>query len=372
MGCSLSSNEHTSCAAIGGQKPKLREEPLDARLGRIPISGRYHGDTRKIEQDYIVTQQVLSSSCNGEVRIAMSRSQHGQNFVVKSIPRRSRANLGFLKKDSDMDQLSEVENHLCMDHPHITRLLDVYETKENFHLVMEYMEGGDLHEFVIDNGRCSEQEARKAIHQMLLALDYIHRQGVVHRDVKLENFLRDSKGSLQLTDFGFSRSCGASGKEEWTDGCGSVGYIAPEVVKCIRGQKSGYSTQCDMWSVGVIGFILLSGVMPFTGDEAARMSKISRGRYNMKPELWSSVSPDGINFIQALLTVCPSKRLTARTALKHPWFSPIQGEAAASFVVKRDDVSGTDDTTVGSGSDHTPTDVVFEDREHSDDSREWL
>jgi serine/threonine protein kinase len=124
-----------------------------------------------------------------------------------------------------------------MDHPHITRLLDVYETKENFHLVMEYMEGGDLHEFVIDNGRFSEQEARKAIHQMLLALDYIHRQGVVHRDVKLENFLRDSKGSLQLTDFGFSRSCGASGKEEWTDGCGSVGYIAPEVVKCIRGQK---------------------------------------------------------------------------------------------------------------------------------------
>merc|ERR1719253_1495711 len=154
--------------------------------------------------------------------------------------------------------LAEVEIFLCMDHPHVTRLYDVFESEDQLHLVMECMEGGELFDRVTELKRFGESDAADAVYQMLLALNYIHSHGIVHRDLKLENFLYDKPGSshLKLIDFGFSKIWDPNVKMHVS--CGTLSYVAPEVL------DKDYRSQCDLWSLGVVTFIILAGYMPFS------------------------------------------------------------------------------------------------------------
>jgi calcium-dependent protein kinase len=145
----------------------------------------------------------------------------------------------------------------------------------------------------------------------------------VHRDLKLENFLYDVKGSnhLKLIDFGLSKIWDPNIKMQRQ--CGTLSYIAPEVI------SQNYGSQCDLWSLGVIGFALLSGYMPFSGTLGWQTKCIEFGRYEMKPDRWNKISKEGIHFTQSLLQVNPDKRLTAQAALGHPWIKSrhMRGEA---------------------------------------------
>merc|ERR1719221_439021 len=149
---------------------------------------------------------------------------------------------------------------------------------------MECMEGGELFDRISELKRFGEPDAADAMWQMLLSLNYIHSHGIVHRDIKLENFLYDQKNSdhLKLIDFGFSKMWDPNIKMRIS--CGTLSYIAPEVLgKC-------YTSQCDMWSLGVIVFILLAGYMPFSGSEEQQVKNITQGNYKMKTERWHNVS----------------------------------------------------------------------------------
>jgi len=279
---------------------------VEARLGKIPFSGRYHRGPRRLEDDYVVCEKVLGSGMNGQVRLATSVSQPGQRFAVKSFQLE-----GIEQRELD-SIASEVGIYLSLDHPHIARLFDVYESKKQLHLVMECMEGGELFDKVVSkkDKRFSEDEARFALRQMLLALNYLHSHGFVHRDVKLENFVYDAQDSdhLKLIDFGFSKKWDAS-RSKMSQALGSAAYVAPEVM------NRNYTSQCDMWSLGVVGFILIGGYMPFSGKEVAA----KRGMYTMKPEKWDGISAEGRDFIRSMLEVNPAQRLTAQQALEHPW-----------------------------------------------------
>jgi len=283
---------------------------VEARMGKIPYSGRYHSQ-RKLEDDYVMSQSVLGAGYSGEVKMATSRSQPGLRVAVKTFQ------LDNLASEKREQLENEVENYLSMDHPHITRLYDVYESKHQLHLVMECMDGGELFDRVTEKKRFSEDEAIDALRQMLLALNYIHSHGIVHRDIKLENFIFDKKGSghLKLIDFGFSKMWDPSDEEKMTSSLGTISYVAPEVL------NKSYTSQCDLWSLGVIAFILLSGYMPFSGSDANQVRNISRGKYLVKPERWANVSEEAKSFVHALMEVDPSKRLTAQQALEHPWIS---------------------------------------------------
>merc|ERR1712048_298793 len=183
------------------------------------------------------------------------------------------------------------------DHPHVARLVDVYESSDRLSLVMECMEGGELFDRVSERKVFSETDASHATWQMLLAVNYIHSKNVVHRDLKLENFLYESKNTdhLKLIDFGFSKIWEKNTKMELS--CGTLSYVAPEVL------KKSYTSQCDMWSLGVIVFILLVGYMPFSGDDEVQFAHIKAGRYKKKPERWNSISEVAKDFTFKLLLV---------------------------------------------------------------------
>mmetsp|Transcript_56615 Transcript_56615/g.143328 ORF Transcript_56615/g.143328 Transcript_56615/m.143328 type:complete len:548 (-) Transcript_56615:120-1763(-) len=286
-------------------------ERLEARVGKIPLSGRYHKYGKKFSNDYEVVNKALGSGYNGVVRMAMPKNGSGnQRFAIKEFKLYPP-----LSKDKRGQLESEVEIFLCMDHPHITRLFDVYESDDTLTLVMECMEGGELFDRVTKIKRFSEKDAADAVWQMLLAVNYIHTHGIVHRDLKLENFLYDSEGSnhLKLIDFGFSKMWDPNIKMHVS--CGTLAYVAPEVL------SKSYTSQCDLWSLGVIVFILLSGYMPFSGSEEQQTKNISNGNYKMKPERWNNISESAKQFVTGLLQVDAKKRMTAELALKHEWIA---------------------------------------------------
>jgi Ca2+-binding EF-hand superfamily protein len=187
------------------------------------------------------------------------------------------------------------------------------------------MEGGELFDRITAKKKFLENDAAEAVFQMLLALNYIHSHGIVHRDIKLENFLYDYKDSdhLKLIDFGFSKVWDPNVKMRVS--CGTLSYVAPEVL------KQSYTSKCDLWSLGVITFILLAGYMPFSGSEKSQTQNIQGGLYSWKPERWSKVSPEAIEFVKSLLKVSVDQRLSAQQALEHQWIAKRKQKKSAAI-----------------------------------------
>lgn len=278
------------------------------RVGRITITGRYHRPPRKLENDYTISDRVLGSGYNGEVLMAKCKTT-GADVAVKAFKL-----LGVSKtKRSELE--SEAEIFLGMDHPHVARLVDVYESPDKLNLVMECMKGGELFERVTQRKRFSEKDAAEATYQMLLAVNYLHKHGVVHRDIKLENFLYESKDGdhLKLIDFGFSKIWAPN--TTMAVSCGTLAYVAPEVL------ENSYTSQCDLWSLGVVVFILLFGYMPFSGSESKQIKDIKAGIFSYKKAVWDKVSSNAQDFVRQLLVVDPKHRMTAQEALDHKWLT---------------------------------------------------
>ena len=233
----------------------------------------------------------------------------------------------------------QVEVFLSLDHPHVCRLFDVYETHDRIDLVMEALEGGELYERV-NAGRFSERDAADATYQMLLAIRYLHSLGIVHRDIKLENFLYDAKGSnhLKLIDFGFSKAWDPEvNQKKMKMSCGTICYVAPEVI------LQSYTHMCDLWSLGVVVFLLLVGYMPFPmRPQLEEMeADILNANFKYDATKWNKVSPSSYDFVCKLLQRDPQKRMTAEQALQHPWI--VQRE-----MLRSTDSAGLDDSMVTS------------------------
>jgi len=297
------------------------------RTGKIPTTGRFHHLPDKLEHHYEIANEVLGKGCGGVVRMAFRKensasSKSSSNGSSPSSGQRRKFAVKAFRLDgvAEIERAaleSEVEIFLTMDHPHIARLVDVFKSRLNLHLVMECLEGGELFDRVAREKVFSESDAAETTNQMLLAINYLHTQGIVHRDLKLENFLYDKQGSnhLKLIDFGFSKIWDADVKMHL--GCGTLSYVAPEVL------KGEYDNKCDMWSLGVIVFILLAGYMPFSGQKDACTKAILEGRYNMKEKRWKKVTGTGRNFMESLLKVDPAQRPTAIQAMEHPWIAEL-------------------------------------------------
>lgn len=287
------------------------------RAGHFAISGRFHRLPKRLADDYEQDQAVLGTGYNGDVHRATCK-RTGATYAVKSFK------LHGVTAEKKGELCTECEIFLMLDHPHVARLVDVYEDEKHLNLVMECMTGGELFDRVKARRVFTEKDASVAMRQMLLSINYIHCNQVVHRDLKLENFLYESTTSdhLKLIDFGFSKIWEPNTRMALS--CGTLAYVAPEVL------DGSYDSQCDMWSLGVIAFVLLSGYMPFKGSERAQVNSILGGRVNWRQDKWRNVGSQGCDFVKALLVTDPLVRLTAEQALQHEFITMYEVVAADS------------------------------------------
>jgi len=274
---------------------------------------RFHRAPRKLLDDYTECYEVLGSGCSGPVRTFSGMKFPEVRYAVKRLRPNATMSREMVK--------AEVQNHLMVDCPHIARLFDVYESSDNIAMVMECLEGGTLHHRLKERKFFLEPDAKFAMQQVLSSIEYLHSNGLVHCDVKLDNFVYDRRGSdnLKLVDFGFSQRWDAASDETLDECIGTLAFVAPEVL------YGGYTSQCDLWSVGVVAYMLLSGTSPFTshGTTAFQRKRICTGSYRMDSQQWSDISTHGKEFIQVLVEVDPRKRFTAKEALVHPWLEAV-------------------------------------------------
>lgn len=204
-----------------------------------------------------------------------------------------------------------------LDHPNILKLYEVFEDSKKYFLVTEYCKGGELFEEIVNKITFSEHEAAGIIKQVLQGVSYCHNIGIVHRDLKPENILVDKEqgGILKIIDFGTSAEFNKGDTAKLSTIHGTSYYIAPEVL-----QKK-YDEKCDVWSIGVILYILLSGKPPFDGKSDNEIThKVLLGKYSMTDPVWEQISDAAKGLIHRMLDFDNKKRVTAREALQDPWF----------------------------------------------------
>ena len=234
----------------------------------------------------------------------------GKDFAMKIIEKSPYSNTKQI--------INEINILKQLDHPNVLKVLEFHLTKDKFYIITDYCPEGELFDELDKKSKFTEEETSFIIYQILQAVRYCHKMQVLHRDIKPENIMimgREPNGLLhvKLIDFGTAKIFDVGNKQKAL--VGSSYYIAPEV---IRGK---YDEECDLWSVGVIMYMMLIGTPPFNGrDDDSIMRSAQRGKYDTSCAEYQALSPNAKDLITKLLKYDPSDRITAKDALTHPWF----------------------------------------------------
>lgn len=216
----------------------------------------------------------------------------------------------YLREISSMNKLSH--------HPHILKLHRVEKTNDYMQLLIDYMPGGDLLRFCRTNKHIPEHDVQVFMQELMETLAFVHSRGIVHRDLKLENILLENKYSLKgfkIADFGFAVD---DRESSMLSRCGSPGYIAPEILR-----EEHYDEKVDIFSAGVICYILLTGIQPFTCSSLEKtIARNKSGECSFATSIWTGISSEAISFTMQLLSGVES-RPTALQALESPWIKPM-------------------------------------------------
>ncbi|XP_020216850.2 CDPK-related kinase 5 isoform X2 [Cajanus cajan] len=236
----------------------------------------------------------------------------GQQVAVKVIPK---AKMTTAIAIEDVRREVKILRALT-GHKNLVQFYDAYEDHDNVYIVMELCEGGELLDRILSRGgKYTEEDAKAVLRQILNVVSFCHLQGVVHRDLKPENFLftsKDENSKLKAIDFGLSDF--VKPDERLNDIVGSAYYVAPEVL------HRAYSTEADVWSIGVIAYILLCGSRPFWArTESGIFRAVLKADPCFDEPPWPSLSDEARNFVERLLNKDPRKRMSAAQALSHPW-----------------------------------------------------
>ena len=297
-------------------RPKVQAPPSKKRQQHTttstnepcPVTG-FHSN---ILNDYYIFPTVLGKGHYGCVRECMHR-QTKQFYAVKSIEKAKIGRLDHLQREVYL--LSKI------NHRGIMKMVDIFEDVEFVHIVTEKYVGGELFDLIIERttetGCFDEVSAATIVKSLLEAVAYLHRNGIVHRDIKPENILfvtQDNDDlSVKLIDFGLSRRH-KKGDAYMSNPVGTAYYMSPELL------KGKYDQACDVWSTGIVAYILLCGYPPFNGDtDPDIFEAIKQAFFNFPSQAWGHVSPEAKDFIKCLLRKDPRKRFTAEEALRHPW-----------------------------------------------------
>ncbi|CAF0878466.1 unnamed protein product [Adineta steineri] len=205
-------------------------------------------------------------------------------------------------------------------HPNIIDIVASFETPNYVFIVMELCPNGDLSDYLTEDKCLSEKRTRQIMSSILNAVNHLHSHDIVHRDLKLENVLMDSKMNVKIIDFGFAVQILEN--KPLFNVLGTLSYMAPELLRCSQDGMPGYGLPVDLWACGVILYRLLVGFLPFRNRKQHLIFRmIKEGQYIMTGSEWSNVSETEKDLIRHLLDIDPSKRYTAAQALQHPFFN---------------------------------------------------
>ena len=206
-----------------------------------------------------------------------------------------------------------------LDHPLIIKSHEYFEDRDYFYLIMEYHEEGDLFKYFKQRKQLEEKSAKEIIHQLLVALEYLHKNKIAHRDIKLENILISEKRgiSIKLIDFD---TAALFDETRLTGNQGTLHYMAPETL------SKDYDEKCDIWSSGVIMYNLITGKGCLPGlSQGHNPAKVNRVNIDFSLPVFKSISPDSLDLLRKMLQKDPKKRISAKQALTHKWFEDLAG-----------------------------------------------
>ncbi|PIK46654.1 5'-AMP-activated protein kinase catalytic subunit alpha-2 [Apostichopus japonicus] len=250
--------------------------------------------------------ETIGMGTFGKVKIA-SHMVTNNRVAVKIMNRQKIKNLDVVSKIK-----REIQNLKLFRHPHIIKLYQVISTPTDIFMVMEFVSGGELFDYIVKHGKIKEFEARRFFQQIISGVDYCHRHMIVHRDLKPENLLLDENLNVKIADFGLSNIM--TDGEFLRTSCGSPNYAAPEVIS----GKLYAGPEVDIWSCGIILYALLCGTLPFDDEHVPTLfRKIKAGVFTIPPHVQKSPVK---SLIQHMLQVDPMKRSTIRELRDHEWF----------------------------------------------------
>jgi len=303
-----------------------------SQIGSDEDDTKLKGEGR-FEEKYELTDEELGEGATAVVKVG--KDKRGVEYAVKIMDRKNVC----MDEEKFEEEISVLRR---LKHPNIIRLYDVYKTKANIYIVTELATGGELFERLLDQNSFAEKDASKYTRKLFEAIKHMHEKGICHRDLKPENimFKDNAKQSpLKIVDFGFASSLLDKKKKFRTmSQLGTMGYAAPEVFT-----GKAYTEKCDIWSLGVIVYILLCGYPPFVDmhDESKEdventpfwvyvnkmQTAVLGAEEGENPALefpskfWKHVSPAAKDFLKQILVVDPNKRPRASEALKHEWLA---------------------------------------------------
>eukprot|EP00922_Rhytidocystis_sp_ex-Travisia-forbesii_P018961 GHVS01028159.1.p1 GENE.GHVS01028159.1~~GHVS01028159.1.p1 ORF type:complete len:518 (+),score=63.20 GHVS01028159.1:69-1622(+) len=318
-------DEKSSLEGSGENSQSAHETAPERMMSMKACPGMFITSQRALLSDRYEKVNVLGSGAFGEVLLCVDKATKAERAVK------------IIKKSATLSETAPAENLLLevellknLDHPNIMQLYEFFEDGQNFYVVSEVYSGGELFDAIVDRQKFSEQDAAHCMKQVLSGVTYLHKHKLVHRDLKPENLLLESKSAhalIKIVDFGLASHF--TPQQMLKEKLGTAYYIAPEVL------KGHYDEKCDVWSCGVILYVLLCGYPPFNGpNDAAIMDNVLRGEFQFDPPDWKDVSEDAKDLIRQMLTLEPQKRISSEAALGHKWIVETTSEGVTALESK--------------------------------------
>lgn len=277
----------------GVPRERLRDFQHHKRVGHYLVGSRKlgEGSFAKVREGlHVLTGEKVA------IKVIDKRRARKDTYVTKN-----------LRREGQIQQM--------IRHPNITQLLDILETENSYYLVMELCPGGNLMHRIYEKKRLEEAEARRYIRQLISAVEHLHRAGVVHRDLKIENLLLDEDNNIKLIDFGLSNCAGILGHSDpFSTQCGSPAYAAPELLA-----RKKYGPKIDVWSIGVNMYAMLTGTLPFTVEPFSLRALYQKMVDKEMNPLPTQLSTGAVSFLRSLLEPDPVKRPNIQQALANRW-----------------------------------------------------
>lgn len=262
--------------------------------------------------------KTIGAGSMGKVKLA-KRAEGGEEVAVKIVPRgstheeaqnQSRADRERAERSKEVRTAREAAIVTLLDHPYICGMRDVVRTSHHWYMLFEYVNGGQMLDYIISHGKLKEKQARKFSRQIASALDYCHRNSIVHRDLKIENILISKTGDIKIIDFGLSNLFAPKGHLRTF--CGSLYFAAPELLQA----KAYLGPEVDVWSFGIVLYVLVCGKVPFDDQSMQALhAKIKKGVVDYPNWL----SAECKNLISRMLVTDPKHRATLHEIMNHPW-----------------------------------------------------